>query len=259
MTGETDEEGVEKTVKWVADKGVNYGYAYDEGLELFGGLGLSYFPSAVLVDPFGNVVYTGHPSELSEKLIEDTLANVLPSPLGEWPEALAPVAEALRKGHYGPAKRALGALDASDLTKQVASFLDQSVEVRVAGLAAMVESLDVKGAMAALDGHADAFAGYDDALATMGKLTEALGGERAKEALAAQERLAEMEALLQSDELMGEDGMPDADRIRRLYREFQGIAKKFDGKAPGNKAAEWVDMLTDFVESLDAEPAGAGR
>ena len=67
MTGESDEEGIEKTVKWVADKGVTYGYAYDEDLELFGQLGLSYFPSAVLVDPFGNVVYTGHPSELSEK------------------------------------------------------------------------------------------------------------------------------------------------------------------------------------------------
>ena len=213
---------------------------------------MSYFPSAVLVDPFGNVVYTGHPSELSEKLIEDTLANVLPSPLGEWPEALAPVAKALRMGHYGPAKRALGALEASDLTAQVGSFLDKSVDIRVAGVAAMVENLDVKGAMAALEGHAEAFAGYDDALASMGKLSEALGGERAKAALVAQERMAEMEALLQSDELMGEDGKPDGERIRGLYREYQGFAEKFEGTMPGDLAADWVEKLTAFVESLDA-------
>ncbi len=259
MTGESDEEGIEKTVKWVADKGVTYGYAYDEDLELFGQLGLSYFPSAVLVDPFGNVVYTGHPSELSEKLIEDTLANVIPSPMGEWPEALEPVAKALRMGHFGPAKRALGTLEATDLTAQIGNFLDKSVETRVAGVAAMIENLDIKGAMGALEGHADVFAGYDDALASMGKMAESLGGERAKAALVAQERMGEMEALLQSQELLGEDGKPDADRIRGLFREFQEIAGKFEGKAPGATASEWVDKLTDFVESLDAAPAGAGR
>lgn len=236
MTGESDE--VDKTVKWVADKGVNYGYAYDEDLKLFGKLGLNSFPSAILVDPFGNVVYSGHPSRLSEELIDETLANVLPAPMGEWPEALAPVADKLTMGHFGPAKRALGALEASELTAQVGMFIDKTVDVRVAGISAMVEDLDVAGAMAALEGHADVFAGYDSVLSNLGGMAKTLESDRAKAALAAQEKLVELEAKIKASgrKLEMED-------MKSMLAEYQKIATDFEGKAPGKAAATWVSQL----------------
>ena len=100
VTGETDEDGREKTVDWVEDKGVKYGYAYDEGLALFRSLGLNAFPSAVLIDPFGNIVYSGHPARLDNATIESALTDALPMPLHAWGRDLAPVKKALEMGHY---------------------------------------------------------------------------------------------------------------------------------------------------------------
>lgn len=252
VTGEADEEGREKTVQWVQDKGVEYGYAYDVNMALFGALGLEFFPSAVLIDPFGNVVYQGHPSGLTEDAIEGALEHTLPMPLAQWPEAMAPVGDALRAGHFGPAKRALAGLEASELTEQLGGYLDKVVEYRIAGVAHMVDRMDVRGALAALDGHAEAYAGYDEALAKLTELAKALETDRAKEVLTAQGRIAELEDLLMSGSPDGE--MPD---FKGIYREFQEIAEGFEGTAAGDAAGKWVENLRDFVESLEEEGAGA--
>ncbi len=245
VTGETDEEGREKTVDWVEDKGMQYGYAYDEGLALFRSLGLNAFPSAVLIDPFGNIVYSGHPARLDSLTIESALIDALPMPLHAWGEELAPVKSALAMGHYGPAKTAAAKLTGVEAAALMPAFIDRIVGVRVAGATALVEKLDVRGAMKALDGYEDAYAGLEGPLASMAALAEQLKGERAQAALVAQERVT---AIL--GELQSEEAEASVELIEGHLVELQKIAKDFDGLAPGDDASGIVEMLPDYIEYL---------
>lgn len=89
--------------------------------------GFTGYPSSTLVGPTGKVVWTGHPSGLSERVIEENLAGVrLGGPNGlaldiELPRKHRAIAKKLSKGTLGPAyldlQKALDRLgqDADDL------------------------------------------------------------------------------------------------------------------------------------------------
>src|SRR5262245_45713674 len=82
---------------WLARLGAHYPHARDPELALQIELGFRPLPSAVLVDPWGVIVWQGNPAELPVDRIEELLEHVLPEPAHRWPAAAAPVREALAR------------------------------------------------------------------------------------------------------------------------------------------------------------------
>ena len=79
-------EGAGSTEPWIDEKGARYAYAYDKGGQLSRWFGVSGIPHAALVDPMGEVVWTGHPGKLDSKLVEQSLAGALAKPVWAWPK-----------------------------------------------------------------------------------------------------------------------------------------------------------------------------
>jgi hypothetical protein len=80
------DEGEAETVKWVEEKGAKYAYGYDRGGKLASYFKVSGIPAAVLVDAKGIVVWQGHPSGVTDALIEKAVAGALAKELAGLPE-----------------------------------------------------------------------------------------------------------------------------------------------------------------------------
>lgn len=91
--------------EWLARLEARYPHARDAELVLQIELGFRPLPFAVLVDPFGVIVWQGNPGELPLDEIEALLEGALTLPAHRWPSAAAPVREALRVGEYARAER----------------------------------------------------------------------------------------------------------------------------------------------------------
>lgn len=103
MTNEHDEEGVRKTVAWVEQHEAEYAYAYFDGSALSRSVGQQAWPHAAVIGPDGTLIYSGHPSGLTEALIEEHLEGAITKPIFEWDDAVSKVADALRAKELGKA------------------------------------------------------------------------------------------------------------------------------------------------------------
>ncbi len=121
-------EAKDKTEKWIAEKGARYGYGYDEGRKLMDSLGLGFYPSAVLLDPSGTLVWKGNPAALGPELLEQALVGALPLPLWEWPEEAAAVKEAYVQRQLSQALRRARGL--GDTGKPLALILEELIRGR---------------------------------------------------------------------------------------------------------------------------------
>jgi peroxiredoxin len=92
-----------KTHAWMRAQGVDYAYGFDPTGELHRRLRVQRLPFAVLVDPFGTIVWTGNPLSLGKVPIERALAGVVGAPVWTWPEPARGLAPALWSGRYGEA------------------------------------------------------------------------------------------------------------------------------------------------------------
>ena len=108
MTGEP----VDKTVPWVEETGMKYAFGYlskGDMSSFMKDLGMSGYPSAVLVDPKGEIVWAGHPSSVNGSLIKKHIAGASTGPVGpaaiakNWPEEAKAVRKAFLDGKYGKA------------------------------------------------------------------------------------------------------------------------------------------------------------
>lgn len=99
------------TEGFVEATGMRYAYGYDTSMELMRALGVRAFPTAVLVDPGGVIVWQGHPGELSERIVEKALAGALTTPVWEWPKSGKSARKAIGKRAYGKALEALAKLE----------------------------------------------------------------------------------------------------------------------------------------------------
>lgn len=103
-------ENAKKTEPWIAKHKAKYAYGYDTSGALNKLFQVSRIPFAVLVDPFGTVVWSGHPMRLEDAVIEAALAGALTQPVWQWPEPARPLALLLEKGEYAAALEAASAL-----------------------------------------------------------------------------------------------------------------------------------------------------
>jgi cell fate (sporulation/competence/biofilm development) regulator YlbF (YheA/YmcA/DUF963 family) len=74
-------------------------------------VGATGFPSAILVDPQGNIAFAGHPARITDDLVESVLDGALAKPIYEWPKDCASIAKALKKGKLGDAVKKLGSIE----------------------------------------------------------------------------------------------------------------------------------------------------
>lgn len=124
-----------KTEPWIQRVGARYAYGYDRANQFLAALGAS-LPCAVLLDPYGTVVWTGNPALLADAEIEAALSGALARPIWEWPEEARALAGPLARGEYAAALQlavTLPAQDGLDFTSLVAG--------RVADLLARFDGL----------------------------------------------------------------------------------------------------------------------
>lgn len=108
---------------------MEYGYAYDKKLELMNAFGLRGFPSALLVDPDGVVVWKGHPGALNDAAIEPYLAGTLSTPLFDWPDEAKAVKKAFVKGDMKKALEAAAKLEGDfDAAAEIRAVISGKVE-----------------------------------------------------------------------------------------------------------------------------------
>jgi hypothetical protein len=130
------DEGKKDTEGFVSSTGMKYGYAYDKGGKLKTFFGISGIPHAALIDPTGKVVWDGHPSELTNEVLEKYLVGALPKPLWEWPASAAASRSALQKGKFADALAAAAKIPEADGGPAIKSSLEAMVKGRVDGMKA---------------------------------------------------------------------------------------------------------------------------
>jgi len=138
VLGVTD-EGKKDTETWIKSKGAKYAYAYDKGGKLASKLGVTGIPRAFLVDPEGTVVWDGSPGELSDEIIERSLAGALPKPLYEFPAAASAVKSALLKRNYAAALAEAAKLSEADGGPELKQVIQDQVASRLAGMKSALE------------------------------------------------------------------------------------------------------------------------
>jgi thiol-disulfide isomerase/thioredoxin len=139
-------ESAKKTEPWVKQMKVSYAYGYDPERRLQELFQFQGIPFGALIDPFGNVVWTGHPMRLTDEEIEKALAGSIARPVWEWPEAARPLAKALAAGDYGAAAGLARTLPASD-GLDPAALVQGRIQTAVARFTQKVEAKEYVQAM----------------------------------------------------------------------------------------------------------------
>jgi len=136
VTSESEAE----TVPWIEAKQVKYAYAYDKGGKVSRFFGVSGIPHAVLIDPTGKVVWSGHPGTLDDETIQSSLSGALLKPLFDWPASAKPVAQSIVKSDYAGAVAKAAKLPpadgGADIAAQVQAIVEGQVKAAEAALAA---------------------------------------------------------------------------------------------------------------------------
>lgn len=127
------------TERFVERTGADFAYAYDKGGKLARWFGVGGIPDAVLIDPYGTVVWRGHPGKVKGKLIETHLGGALRQPLWEWPSSARSVRTALIKRQYARA------LAHAEKTGGGEGHLAQTLREMISGQVARLEAARARG------------------------------------------------------------------------------------------------------------------
>jgi len=227
IVGVTDEP--EKLVeKYVADNKVTYPIVIEQGFKSSRELGIGGFPSAVLVDPKGIVVWSGHPGALGEAEIEKALAGAKP-PGVSLPAALKPLEKLLEKHEFGRAREAAKAVLAAkpdDETLQAAQAIVAEIEADAKaladGAAADITAKDYFDANSKLERLRKEFPGVPGAETADAKWRELQADGEIRKAIKAGEQFHKGQELEQAQ---------DYDKAYAMYRAVTRTA-------PGSRAAE---------------------
>lgn len=136
MTGETKGN----TDPWIERHEVAFPYAFDPDLVTMDWFFGKYaFPSAVLLDPQGVIVWKGHPSSLKEETIEKALRGALPVPLFELGGYTDELREELQEERYAQAYARVAALESQLMRADLVRALDMLLERRLADVQELFE------------------------------------------------------------------------------------------------------------------------
>jgi len=229
------DEGEAETVKWVEEKGAKYAYGYDRGGKLASYFKVSGIPAAVLVDAKGIVVWQGHPSGVTDALIEKAVAGALPKPQWEWPASTKAVKAALLKRQYKTALDEATKLTEADGGPGIVQAIRSIVESRVAGLKSTYSSGDFLGTETAGGALSKELAGLPERDAVDALLAELAANKDAAAVIKAQKQVAKLRASELSKRKELEAAMADLAKI----------SKANAGNFAGKQADEFLNELKE--------------
>ena len=226
-------EGKSDTDKWAATKHAKYAYAYDKGGKLSSFFGVSGIPHAALIDASGTIVWTGHPGELSESLIDKAITGALTKPLWEWAPSAKDVKNALLKHSYKSALDGAAKLAATDDGPAIVKAIEGMVQGRIDGMKADYSKgnfLGAEDAATALQKDLEGLPGKDDAVKM---LADVKANKEAVPVLKAQKQIAKLRAA----------GLSKSKEIDAAIEDLKKIAKDVPGTYAATEASAFVVAL----------------
>lgn len=221
-------ESAAQTDPWVAKHGAKYAYAYDKGNSLGRQLGITGLPGAVLVDPSGTVVWKGHPSGLTDAVVEKHLGGALPKPLWEWPKVAAPVAKAISAGKFKNALAAAQKIANDPEGGEYAGLVEAAIEARATAVEKAFESGDYLRAQQMATLAKKALSGLPQAKRVSEVLSATKRGEAKsviklqKKVLKARDEIRKLRSRKKVDEAI--------DGLRRVAKKGAGTAAERDAE-----------------------------
>jgi tetratricopeptide (TPR) repeat protein len=228
VTNESDSE-VEKDVK---KSKMKHPIVIVKGEDVDRAYGIKGYPAGFLVDPAGNVIWTGHPASLEDEYLAGLLKDLKVAP--EVPAEFKDVNAALATRKYGKALTAINkalvkAPDSAEL-KAAQEFITSSLAGKLEEAAAALEAKDYGTANSLYGEIAAQYDGVAGAEAAKPALEALKKDKEAAPELAAQAKLAEAITNWRKGEL------------EKALKAYQSIAKKWPDTESGKRAQELVDL-----------------
>lgn len=243
MTDETKEN----TEPWIESNGVEYAYCYlDKGTigNWMKSLGMRGFPSAVLVDPKGTVVWVGSPYSLNDSLIEKHIRGASRTPVEyaiskRWPEAASKVASEFKKGHLA---KALTEARLSDNLGDVARDVQRVITRRAEKLKALHAAGDFLAFTEAAPAEIKALKGLPEGAALDELMKSVKADKLAKTVIKAQKALVKISRAINES--------TKAKELASLIKKLEKVAGKHEADFAGKSASKLAERARKKIEAL---------
>jgi len=228
---------------WIAKVKARYAWGYDAGNELqkLFQLQKTGIPFSALIDPFGTIVWSGHPMSLKEAQIERVLASVSGEPVWTWPEEARALAPRFARGELAKARELAAKLPVDS------AFALARVEERAAALGAHFERLlereDFAEAFAFAERVAREAEGLPVAATLAARSAERRADPEVQRTLALGERLTEYERRA--------DKVRDAAEGRALRGEVEVFASECAGRKLERRARKLLEVIDRALARKD--------
>jgi hypothetical protein len=236
VIGVTDEPA-KLVEKFIADNKVAYPIVIEKGFKSTGPLGVTGYPSSFLIDIQGNVIWSGHPAQLSEADVEKALVGAR-EPGYKLTAALKPLEKLLEKGEYAKAHAAAKTLLAGNLDAESQKAGQELVDQIEGSAKSLVEAAQKCATdqdwPEAVDKYEMAVKNYLGVPGTDGvdaKLKALQADPEVKKAIKGQEQLGKADALVTDK---------DFDKAYAIYK---SVAKSYANLKCGEAAAKQVQEI----------------
>lgn len=225
---------------WIAKVKARYAWGYDSGnklQELFD-LQRTGIPFSALIDPFGTIVWTGHPMSLKDAQIERALMGATESPIWTWPEEARALAPHLARGELAAARAAAEKLPSES------AFALARLEERAAAMGAHFERLlereDFAEAFLFAERIARDCEGFPVAATVAARAAERRADPEVQKTLELTARLAELERRA--------DKVRDAAEGRALRGEVETLVNESAGRKLERRARKLLQVIDRALE-----------
>ena len=229
-------EGASDTEGFVEETSMRYAYGYDRGQKLMRHLGLNFFPSAVLLDASGAIVWKGNPGGLEERHIQVATTGALPKPLWEWTGGAKAVKTALLKRDFKTALAQAEKLGEGDNGPEILAAVQGMVKARVETLKAAQARGDYLAAQTTAAALVKELAGLPEAAEASAIAAAIKADPKALEVVKGQQKLAK---------IRGRDLAKRKDRVEAI-----ADLRKLRGEYPSTYVEVEADALIAQINAI---------
>lgn len=225
-------EAAPETERWIARHGARFAYGYDPERVLTRRLGVRTLPTAVLVDPLGNVVWKGHPATLGDEALEAHLEFALTRPAHTWSPELASARARFLAGELAAAIELAQEPESGEATVVLAE-LRRQVEARLEHARRAARRGDALALERAAERFGAQLAGLPAAEELQALVEEARHTDRWSELLAAQRRIRRLLAAPNRR----------AERLAKVRGELEALAARLPDTVVAQEVARALKEL----------------
>ena len=210
------------TTPWIESTGAKYAYAFDKSSALMQAVGATAFPSAVLIDASGEIVFAGHPASITDGMVASAVSGALAKPLFEWPDELSKAAKLAGKDKLADAIAAVE--KQGEGFSEYAELLIASANQRIASIKAAAQTSDWLYVESRSKALASSLGSRPEVAEIKAVMDQLKGDKTAKAVLKAQKNVAKMFAKPVSRKMAPKL----ADKALRIAKEFPGTGAERD-------------------------------